>query len=162
MMKSLFSAAVMIALLSACNQSPATTTTDADPWTQETGTAGEAATIRVADLMASPDRYLGQTVTVVADVEEVLGPNAFTLDEDAPLAGGIDNDMLVLSKKAGELSDIDDQWLNNKVRVTGTVGKMTVVEIEREIGWDLNRELEAEVDRRGAMLIASSVTRVND
>ena len=117
-------------------------------------------TVRVADITGEPDKYLGQTVTVVADVEEVHSPRAFSLDEDAPLAGGIDNDLLVLSPQAGSLTDIDDTWLNNKVRVTGTVGKMSVVEIEREIGWDLRPELEVEVEKARAVMIASSVQRV--
>lgn len=73
-----------------------------------------------------PNEYVGRSVTVEADVEEVFGPRAFALDEDAPFAGGIDNDLLVLTKAAGSLADIDDQWMNNKVRVTGTVGRMSV------------------------------------
>ena len=128
----------------------------------DTGRADESAegTVRVADIAGEPDRYMGQTVTVVADVEEVHSPRAFSLDEDSPAAGGIDNDLLVLSPAAGSLSDIDDQWLNNKVRVTGKVGKMAIVEIERELGWDLQPELEVEVEKAKAVLIATSVQRV--
>jgi hypothetical protein len=130
----------------------------------DTSRAGEGdaeeGTARVADIAGEPDRYMGQTVTVVADVEEVHSPRAFSLDEDSPAAGGIDNDLLVLSPSAGSLADIDDQWLNNKVRVTGKVGKMAIVEIERELGWDLQPELEAEVERAKAVLIATSVQRV--
>jgi hypothetical protein len=117
-------------------------------------------TTRVADIAGEPDRFMGQTVTVVADVEEVHGARAFSLDEDSPAAGGIDNDLLVLSPQAGSLADIDDTWLNNKVRVTGKVGKMAVLDIERELGWDLRPELEVEVERAKAVLIASSVQRV--
>ena len=117
-------------------------------------------TVRVADIAGEPDRYLGQTVTVVADVEEVHSPRAFSLDEDSPAAGGIDNDLLVLYPNSDSLRDIDDQWLNNKVRVTGKVGKFTIVEIERELGWDLQPELEAEVEGAKAVLIATSVQRV--
>jgi hypothetical protein len=124
------------------------------------GTAGGE--MRVADIVAAPDEYFGRTVTVTADVEEVFGPMAFALDEDAPFTGGIDNDLLVLSRQAGDLEAIDDQWLNNKVRVTGTVGRMTVTEVERELGWDLDPELEIELERAGAVLIASSVNRVDD
>src|SRR5262245_44389559 len=102
-------------------------------------------TVRVADIAGEPDKYMGQTVTVVADVEEVHSPRAFSLDDDSPLAGGIDNDLMVLSPQAGSLSDIDDTWLKNKVRVTGKVGKLSIVEIERELGWDLTPELEVEV-----------------
>jgi hypothetical protein len=122
--------------------------------------AAEAGTTRVADIAGEPDKYLGQTVTVVADVEEVHSPRAFSLDEDSPAAGGIDNDLIVLSPAAGSLSDIDDQWLDNKVRVTGKVGKLQIVEIERELGWDLDPELEVEVEKARAVIIASSVERI--
>jgi hypothetical protein len=117
-------------------------------------------TVEVADIAEHPDRYLGQSVTVVADVEEVHSPRAFSLDEDSPTDGGIDNDLIVLSPAAGSLSDIDDQWLNNKVRVTGKVSKMQIVEIERELGWDLAPELEVEVEKATAVLIATNVQRV--
>jgi hypothetical protein len=156
--------AVAIALAApACERAPADADRPNEPaaTSDAVGTSGDspAGTVRVAELMTSPDEYFGKTVTVVADVEEVYGPNAFALDEDAPVAGGIDNDLLVFSKKAGTLADIDDQWLNNKVRVTGTVGKMTVVELEREIGWDLDRQIEVEVEKAGAVLVASSISR---
>ena len=117
-------------------------------------------TVRVADIQDHPDNFVGQTVTVVADVEEVHSPRAFSLDEDSPAAGGIDNDLMVLYPQSNTLRDIDDQWLNNKVRVTGTVGKVNVVEIEREIGWDLSPELEVEVGKARAVIIAKTVERV--
>jgi hypothetical protein len=117
-------------------------------------------TVEVGDIQEDPAKFVGQTVTVVADVEEVHSARAFSLDEDSPAAGGIDNDLLVLSPQAANLRDIDDQWLNNKVRVTGTVGAINIVEIEREIGWDLEPELEMEVGKAKAVLIAKSVERV--
>ena len=123
----------------------------------ERNAAGET---RVADIAGEPDKYLGQTVTVVADVEEVHSARAFSLDEDSPAAGGVDNDLMVLSPQAGSLSDIDDTWLNNKVRVTGKVGKMSIVEVERELGWDLDPKLEIEVEKAKAVIIATSVQRV--
>jgi hypothetical protein len=116
--------------------------------------------VSVGDIMADPASFAGRTVTVIADVEEVFGPNAFALDEDDLVEGGIDNDLMVVSRQAGNLESIDDQWLNNKVRVTGTVGTWTLVELEREVGWDLEPELESEVEERGAVLIATSVERV--
>lgn len=128
----------------------------------DTAAGAEDSTVDLAAIAAEPDKYIGKTVTVVADVEEVFGPNAFALDEDAFLRGGVDNDVLVISKQAGSLGNIDDQWLNNKVRVTGTVARMNVVEVEREVGWDLDPEIEVELEKSGAVLIASSVTRTDD
>jgi hypothetical protein len=37
---------------------------------------------------------------------------------------------------------------------------MSIVEIERELGWDLKPELEVEVEKAKAVLIATSVQRV--
>lgn len=123
-------------------------------------TSAAAGTVAVDDITGNPDKYLGQTVTVVAEVDEVHGPDAFSLDEENPIAGGIDNDLLVIGPQAASLEDLDDQWLNDKVRVTGTIGKLSVVEIEREVGWDLTPELEVEVEGAKAVLIAKSVERV--
>ncbi|MGE0128441.1 MAG: hypothetical protein AB7U82_10210 [Blastocatellales bacterium] len=128
----------------------------------EMGTTGlaEGATHSVADITGNPSSLIGKTVTVVADVDEVYGPRAFKLDEDSSLAGGIDNDLLVLSPKAATLTDIDDQWDNNKVRVTGVVQRMVAGNIERELGWDLQPNLEAEF-RNKPVLIARSIERLN-
>ena len=122
------------------------------------GTAGGEVT--VGTITGNLNDYLGKTVTVVADVQEVLGPRAFTLDEDDVLAGGIDNDMLVLSPQAGNLTPIENNWMKNKVRVTGTVRGLMVAEIEREVGWDLDQKIEAEFKDVKAVLVASSVERL--
>jgi len=119
------------------------------------------ADITVADIVGEPESYFGRQVTIEADVDEVMGPHAFSVDEDAPLAGGIDNDLLVLSKEAAGLQDLDDNWVDNRVRVTGTVGRVDATEIEREIDWDLNPEVEAEFEGQRAVLIAESVERVS-
>ncbi|HET7274754.1 MAG TPA: hypothetical protein VFI91_06215 [Longimicrobiaceae bacterium] len=116
--------------------------------------------VNVADIVADPAMFAGRTVTVIADVEEVYGPKAFALDEDDALEGGIDNDLMVIGDDVAGLTEIDDQWLDNQVQVTGTVQTWTIVDMEREVGWDLDPALEAEVEERGAVLIASSVERV--
>jgi hypothetical protein len=120
-------------------------------------TGGE---VTVGTITGNLNNYLGKTVTVVADVQEVLGPRAFTLDEDDVIAGGIDNDMLVLSPQTGNLKPIENDWTKNKVRVTGTVRGVAVVEIEREVGWDLDPKIEAELEDVKAVLVASSVERL--
>ncbi|HEX6315348.1 MAG TPA: hypothetical protein VFZ73_10840 [Gemmatimonadaceae bacterium] len=124
-------------------------------------TFGDSAETRVGQIMENPAQYLGDTVTVVADVEEVLGTYAFMLDEDDALAGGIDNDMIVFSPKSAQLANIDDQWLNNRVRVTGVIRQGAAVEIEREIDWDLTPEIEKRFEGPKPVLIAHRVERVN-
>jgi hypothetical protein len=127
-----------------------------------TGTTGlaEGATHRVAEITGNPNAMIGKTVTVVANIDEVYGPRAFKLDGDSPLAGGVDNDLLVLSPKVSDLAQIDDQWMNNKVRVTGVAQRMDVKNVERELGWDLQSNLETEFKDK-PVLIARSVERLN-
>lgn len=134
--------------------------TTAAPAPTESTAAGTM--LRVADITGNPDQYIGQTVTVEADVEEVKSAFAFELDEDAALAGGVDNELLVFSPQSAQLASVDDQWLNNRVRVSGTVRRMTVAELEREIGWDLEPELESELEDTRPVLIATSVERIPD
>lgn len=143
----------------AMDRTPGATGTSGYGETDARSTSGE---IRVADIMDEPTEYLGTTVTVVADLEEVYSTTAFALDEDAPFEGGIDQDIVVISRDAGRLTDIDDQWLNNKVRVTGKVGMVSVVEVERELGWDLEPEIEAELEHARAVIFADSVHRISD
>jgi hypothetical protein len=152
-------------MLAACNDGNGAQTNarDAAPpaVAPAAGPPASTSASRVADITGRPDDYIGKTVSLEADVEEVWSPYAFSLDEDAAFAGGVDNDLLVFSPKAGNLSAIDDQWLNNRVRVTGEVRRMSVVEIEREIGWDLDPKLEIELERVRPVIIATSIERTN-
>ena len=122
--------------------------------------AGSPAGVSLGTITGDLNNYLGRTVTVEADVQEVFGPRAFTLDEDDALAGGIDNDVLVVGTQTGNLERVEDNWLRNKVRVTGTVRGLALVDLEREIGWDLDRQIEAELEDVKAVIVASSVQRL--
>jgi len=156
--------AAMLVFLAACadndTATPGITAVSPTPMTGTTQPGTYGANTRVADITGNLNNYLGQTVTVVADVQEVLGPRAFKLDEDSPLAGGIDNDLMVLSPQARNLTALDDNWLNNKVRVTGVVRQFAVADIEREVGWDLDTRIETELSGNKPVLIANSVERV--
>ncbi|MGH9940595.1 MAG: hypothetical protein ACREAM_30495 [Blastocatellia bacterium] len=118
------------------------------------------ATHTVADITRAPNAMINKTVTVVADVDEVYGPRAFKLDQDSLLAGGVDRSLLTLVPKVGSFPNIDDQWKNNKARVTGVVHRMAPKNVEREIGWELPPNLEAKFKGK-PVLIARSVERLS-
>lgn len=120
----------------------------------------EGATHRLPDITGNPDRVMGQTVTVVADIEQIYSQRAFRLRGDSPQAGEARNQLLALTSRAGNLPNIDDQWRGAKVRVTGVVQRMDPRNIEREIGWDLPSNLETEYRGR-PVLIARSIERAN-
>lgn len=117
-------------------------------------------TTRVADVTGNPNNYIGQTVTVVSDVDQVRGGHMFKLDDEAPMAGGIDNDLWVLSPQADNLANLDNQWLNNRVRVTGVVRRFMANDIEREIGWNLDQSMRTDLENAKVVLIANSIERV--
>ncbi len=118
--------------------------------------AGDAANVTVANIMSNATNYTGRSVTVDGWVERAYGANAFRLDEDSVFTGGIDNDLLVVGAPnvvpAGLRFGTDDA----RVRVTGTVRTMVAADIERELGWDLTPEIEAEFNAK-PVLVARTV-----
>jgi hypothetical protein len=120
------------------------------------------ATNRVADITGAPNAFIGKTVTVVAEVDDVYGPRAFTLDvedEDSSGAKSAGKDLLTLIPKVGGFPNVDDQWEDRKARVTGVVQRMAPKDIEREIGWAMPIELESKF-RGKPVLIVRSIERL--
>jgi hypothetical protein len=84
--------------------------------------------ISAGKLAKDAKNYYGQTVAVQAEVEDVLSPNAFTLDEDSLFAGP---DVLVLVPKGVANQLTHDQ----KVTVRGTVRRYVVADLDKELDW---------------------------
>jgi len=93
-----------------------------------------AGAISAGKLAKSPDDYVGRTVTVSAEVEDVLGSNMFTLDEDSLLAGP---DVLVLvpGGVTGKLAH------DQKVVVTGEVRRYVEADLDRDFDFFKNGKL---------------------
>jgi uncharacterized protein YdeI (BOF family) len=90
--------------------------------------ADEAGVVSAGKLAKDAKKYYGQKVSVNAEVEDVLSPNAFTLDEDSLFAGP---DVLVLVPKG-----VADQLRHDqKVIVRGTVRPYIVAELDRDLKW---------------------------
>jgi hypothetical protein len=118
------------------------------------------ATNRVADITGAPNAFIGKTVTVVAEIDDVYGPRAFTLDGEGPApAKGARKGLLTLVPKVGGFPGVDAQWKDDKARVTGVVHRMVVKDVEREIGWELPANLKSKF-AGGPVLIARSIERL--
>ena len=87
----------------------------------------EQGAVDANEIAKRPDQFYGRAVTVVAEVEQRYGPNAFTLDEDAALAGP---DVLVLVPKATRAVEE-----NREVMVQGTVRPFVIAELQRDYAW---------------------------
>ncbi|MEO7270900.1 MAG: hypothetical protein ABIX28_23540 [Vicinamibacterales bacterium] len=85
--------------------------------------------VAVGDLEENPNQYIGQTVTVTAEVEDVFGPHLFKIDE--PNWGDLDGEILV--HLPSNLAALVRE--NDRVTVTGTMRMLIAADIERELGW---------------------------
>nr|WP_239489783.1 hypothetical protein [Luteitalea sp. TBR-22] len=91
--------------------------------------AGTAMRVRLDDLESRPRDYTGKTISVDAEVEKVLGPRLFTIDE--PDWADLDGEILVHVPTAlAALVRPDD-----RVTITGTLRSYPITEFDREWRW---------------------------
>ncbi len=104
------------------------------------------------EVTKNPSAYYNKTIAVKAEVEDLISPTSFTLDEDKLTST---QDLLVLNTTPGQT--IND---GQEVVVTGVLRPFVVADIERDydLNWDLTlqRKLEAEYSQKPA-LVATSV-----
>jgi hypothetical protein len=120
----------------------------------------EAGTISAGKLAKDAKNYYGQTVTVKAKVQDVLGTHSFTLDEDALLAG---HDVLVLLPAGSLPTGLKH---DDHVLVTGRVRKYVTSELEKDYDWFKDGEIvksttKVDFDTR-PVLVATSIQRMGD
>jgi uncharacterized protein YdeI (BOF family) len=117
--------------------------------------AGRTPTVSVEELNDNMNRYRDQRVAVRGEIEEYLGPSSFVLE-----SGGIfDDEITVIIPE--NVQGIDPNMLreDSDIVVHGAVRQMTQVEIEREMSWDFDPEIEAEFEGTRSYLVAERITR---
>ena len=107
--------------------------------------------VKIADLENHPERYVGKTINVDGEVDNVLGPHLFELDQ--PGEGQKEGDVFVLVPK-NLLALVRN---NDKVTVTGTVLMFDRTKLHREAAWlNLDDDVRPELAKR-PMLIATRI-----
>lgn len=100
------------------------------------------------EVTKNPSAFYGKTIAVKAEVEDIISPTSFTLDEDKLTST---QDLLVLNTTPGQT--IKD---GQEVVVTGVLRPFVVADIERDydLNWDLTlqRKLEAEYSQKPALV----------
>lgn len=99
--------------------------------------------VELDDLEERPTQYIGKQVSVDGEIESVLGPRIFKIDE--PGWADLDGEFLVvMPARAAALVKSGDN-----VTVSGTVRQFVRAEVEREWGWlDMKPEVEIELARK--------------
>ncbi|MBW4647947.1 MAG: hypothetical protein KME06_04495 [Kastovskya adunca ATA6-11-RM4] len=104
------------------------------------------------EVTENPNLFYGKTLAVKGEVEDIVGPTAFTIDEDQLTSGG---DLLVLV--ANPERTIAD---GEAVVATGQLRPFVIAEIERDydLTWDLDLQRQLEVEYKDRpVLIADDV-----
>ena len=113
-------------------------------------------TVDLADLEEHPTRYLGKTISVDGEVERVLGPRLFTIDE--PNWADLDGELLVYVPT--DLAALVRR--GDRVTVTATPRAYVRDELNKEWGWtDLDERGETDMAKR-PVLVASRIVGGND
>lgn len=110
--------------------------------------------VTAQQIIENPDAYMGKTVTVSGDVEEIHGPKAFNMDSGVSIG-----ELLVVGREPfPNLADVNDRAyiINDVATVTGVVKKFVTADIEKEIGWTLDSAISSAFDGK-TVLVANSV-----
>lgn len=91
---------------------------------------------------------LGRTVTIRGEVEEQIGTNTFSIN-DNNLFGG--NQILIVNASGQPFVAPNDM----QIQATGEVRQFILADFEREYGWDLDPTLYAEYENRPAIVAQS-------
>lgn len=120
-------------------------------------TTGDGRRVDLDDLETAPGSFIGQTISVDAEIEDVYGPRLFTIDE--PNWADLDREVLVHVPTA--LAALVDS--GDRVTVTGRVEHMQVPTIEREWGWlGFDPEVSREASDNELVLVASEIVGGTD
>ena len=107
----------------------------------------EAPRVELDDLESNTEQYLGETVSVDGEVEEVLGPRVFTIDERN--WGDLDGEILVFMPTHLVALVQDDDL----VTVTGMVKPFVRAEFEQELEWfEIGPELEVDLEAKPVLV----------
>jgi hypothetical protein len=108
-----------------------------------------ATRVKLDEIEDHPQKFVGKTVSVDAEVEDVYGPRLFTIDE--PNWADLQGEILVhmQSPLAAMVRE------NDRVTITGTLKPFVRTEVERDWGW-LDLDADTEVTFRAKPVLVAS------
>jgi hypothetical protein len=108
--------------------------------------------VKAGEIAQNPSAYYGKKVSVQAEVEDLLGPQVFLLDEDRLFAWP---DVLVIAPKLGTPVEEDTM-----VTVTGTVRSYVDADLRRDYAWNWWDGMDPDIEvsfRNRPVIVADSI-----
>jgi hypothetical protein len=112
--------------------------------------------VTTEELSEETDSYIGETVSLRGEVNNLVGDGAFLMDEDRVFGG---EEILVFNASTQRL--VLPEGEGTPVQVTGEVQQFVAANIEQEYGLDIDPELFADYENR-PVVIAESVALAPD
>jgi hypothetical protein len=123
----------------------------------EAGTRPPSDAASTDQIKESPAGFYGKSVQVSGTVDQLYDRRAFELEGTG---WAFDDNITVLTQSPVELTSgplVDD----DEVIVTGTVRPFVTAEVERDLGWDLDRDLEIKLERR-PVIVAQTIRTIGE
>ncbi|ERT09662.1 hypothetical protein M595_0385 [Lyngbya aestuarii BL J] len=110
----------------------------------------------VEEVKENTEEYIGETVTISGEVENVVSLNSFVLEDEENL---FDEDEVLVISVENQLEPIVD---GENVQVTGEVRRFEITELERDydLTWDLDIQRELEAEYKDKTVVVADFTRV--
>lgn len=144
---------VLPALAVAADQGAKSQGKEAGP--QPRAAATQSSPMNVEQLNDKIAQHAGKQVSVAGEIEEWLDARTFVLE-----SGGLFNDEIaVIVPPNAKGMDVQRLREDTDIVVSGTVRSVPIIELERELGWDLDPQLEVELEGTKNFLVADRITR---
>lgn len=118
----------------------------------------EVGGVTARQIIENPNDYLGKTITVSGNVEDIYDPRAFDMDSTTSVGN-----LLVLGAKPFPKVPNDTGRIATKgdiATVTGVVRMMTTKEeVEKELGWDLTPQIVTTYNMKPVLIATTSSFR---
>lgn len=124
-----------------------------DETKQSAQKTSEAKPATVRDVIENSSKYVNQPVQLSGEIEETYGNFGFVVDG----LGTFNDEILVVTGNKQKVKAEEGQ----NYQVTGTVKRMGVYDIERDFGWKLDPELEAEFEGVRTVLVLQKSEQIS-
>lgn len=126
-----------------------------EPASAAATTAKTTAATTVKDVETILDNvslYNGKKITVTGEIQDRPDARSFVLE-----SGGLLNDeIVVIDAKRKTAVKLDE---DSQVSVSGTVRAAPIVDLRRELSWDLDPQIETELEGAQAFIIAEQISQ---